>query len=171
LRNRKAGLRARGATDKKDLWQGSFEHGFPGTPLAYRVDAEEGPMRAKPVLMAALLAAALHSPLALADEVVEFQDGRYLKVESHEVLDASIRLNVSGDSYLIFPLSRVDRIERNGRDVLRQPNPVAVRADGSESSEMLVADTRGNDQNQSASTSSSARQTAPTTRRLRFDRS
>jgi hypothetical protein len=89
-------------------------------------------MRAKPVLMAALLSAVLYSPLALADEVVEFQDGRYLKVESHEVLDASIRLNVSRDSYVIFPLSRVDRIERNGKEVFRQPDPVAVRADGSE---------------------------------------
>ena len=114
-------------------------------------------MRAKPVLMAALLSGVLHSPLALADEVVEFQDGRYLKVESHEVLDASMRLNVSGESYFIFPLSRVDRIERNGKEVFRQPNPVAVRADGSESFEMLVANMRGNDQDQAASTGPAAR--------------
>jgi hypothetical protein len=102
-------------------------------------------MRAKTVPVAALLTAVLAFPLVFADEVVEFQDGRYLKIESHVVLDRSMRLNVSGGSYLIFPLSLVDRIERNGKEVFRHPDAATSRDPESGASPVLISGLREGD--------------------------
>lgn len=100
-------------------------------------------MCAKPVRVAALLTTVLLSPLAFAGEVVEFTDGRYLEVESHQVIDDAMRLNVSGSSYLVFPLSQVDRIERGGREVFRQPGTVTARGTESERRAVLLTGLRG----------------------------
>ena len=50
---------------------------------------------------------------ALAGEVVEFTDGRYLAVRSHSVHGEYVRLDLDRGSFLIIPASTIDTIRRN----------------------------------------------------------
>lgn len=49
----------------------------------------------------------------LSAEVVEFSDGRYLAVHAYDLQGDFIRLNVDRDSFLVFPVDKVDTIRRN----------------------------------------------------------
>jgi hypothetical protein len=60
---------------------------------------------------------ALSSTLAGAEEVVRFQDGRYMKVEGHQVSGEVVKLNLANSSSMVLPLDRVDSI-RSGRVVV-----------------------------------------------------
>ena len=45
-----------------------------------------------------------------AGEVVRFQDGRYLKVEGHQVHGEAVKLMMANRSVLVLPLNRIDTI-------------------------------------------------------------
>lgn len=74
------------------------------------------------ILGLAVVLAALSS--ATAGELVEFVDGRYLRVESHEAVGAFIRLDVAASSFLVIPAERVEAIQRGGLVVYRPASGV-----------------------------------------------
>ena len=81
-----------------------------------------------PVLLAAGLLGViagflLLSTLASAEEVVRFQDGRYLEVSAHSTENRAIRVKFQGGSFILFPARRVDIIDRDGRIVFVGPRP------------------------------------------------
>jgi hypothetical protein len=63
--------------------------------------------------VAALLA--FSCSVAGSEEVVRFQDGRYMKVEGHELLGKAVKLNLDNDSLVVLPLDRIDTIRSAGQ--------------------------------------------------------
>ncbi|MDX1390232.1 MAG: hypothetical protein R3344_13660 [Acidobacteriota bacterium] len=61
--------------------------------------------------------------LAAAEEYVVFHDGRFLKVSDHQPAGKTMRLDLPGDSFILFPAARVDLIDRHGRIVYVGPRP------------------------------------------------
>jgi len=61
---------------------------------------------------ALILVSLLGSGAALAADVVEFSDGRYLEVRSHSVEGDAIRLEVDRGSFMVIPADSVDTIRR-----------------------------------------------------------
>ena len=59
--------------------------------------------------------------LAGAGEVVRFQDGRYLKVEGHQVHGDAVKLMMANQSIIVLPLARIDSI-RNGHVLVYAAN-------------------------------------------------
>ncbi len=64
-----------------------------------------------------ITALALSCSLAAAGELVRFQDGRYLKVEGHQIHGEAVKLMMANQSILVLPLDRVDSI-RSGPVVI-----------------------------------------------------
>lgn len=64
--------------------------------------------------LALITALALSCSLAGAGEVVRFQDGRYLKVEGHQVHGEAVKLMMANQSIIVLPLERVDSIRSGG---------------------------------------------------------
>ncbi|MBD3868986.1 MAG: hypothetical protein IFK94_12740 [Acidobacteria bacterium] len=60
--------------------------------------------------LALTAALALTCTMAGAGEVVRFQDGRYLKVEGHQVHGEAVKLMMANRSVLVLPLNRIDTI-------------------------------------------------------------
>ena len=67
--------------------------------------------------LAVVAVLAFSCTLAGAEEVVRFQDGRYMKVEGHQVFGEVVKLNLANNSSMVLPLDRVDSI-RSGRVVV-----------------------------------------------------
>ena len=67
--------------------------------------------------LAVVAVLAFSCTLAGAEEVVRFQDGRYMKVEGHQVSGEVVKLNLANSSSMVLPLDRVDSI-RSGRVVV-----------------------------------------------------
>ena len=66
-------------------------------------------------------------PAALAGTFVEFNDGRFLEVRSHELLDGWVRLVLGPGSSIVIPAGNVVIIERNDRVVYRHaPDALAT---------------------------------------------
>jgi len=76
-------------------------------------------------LLAAVVAVIAFTP-AHAESVVQFTDGRYLRVSEYEVSEGWIRLDVVRGSVMLFPLKRVARIERDGQVVYKADAKVIV---------------------------------------------
>ncbi len=68
-------------------------------------------------VLAVVAVLALSCTLAGAEEVVRFQDGRYMKVEGHQVSGEAITLNLENNSSMVLPLDRIDTI-RSGQAVV-----------------------------------------------------
>lgn len=66
-------------------------------------------------VLAALFALALlgAAPVAFAETYVEFNDGRYLKVRSHQVRESWIRLELQPGASMVIPAGNVQIIERD----------------------------------------------------------
>ena len=73
-------------------------------------------------VLAALFVLALlgATSLALAETFVEFNDGRYLKVRSHQVRDSWIRLELQPGASMVIPAANVEIIERDRLIVYHQ---------------------------------------------------
>jgi hypothetical protein len=82
------------------------------------------------ILGAAILLVAI--PAAGAAELVEFVDGRYLRVESHTAVGTFMRLDLTASSFLVIPAERVESIQRGGQVVYRSKptDPVREYASG-----------------------------------------
>jgi len=76
-------------------------------------------------LLAALVVVIAFTP-AHAESVVQFTDGRYLKVSSYEISEGWIRLDVTRGSVMLFPLSRVVRIDQEGQAVYKADAKLVV---------------------------------------------
>jgi hypothetical protein len=76
-------------------------------------------------LLAALVVVIAFTP-AHAESVVQFTDGRYLKVSSYEISGGWIRLDVIRGSVMLFPLSRVLRIDQEGQAVYKADAKLVV---------------------------------------------
>lgn len=85
-------------------------------------------MRARGIVLILVLAV-LAPSVAAAEEMVTFVDGRFLKVESHLVGQAAVRLVFGERGTIVVPADRVESIERNGRVVYRAPAPRAAGAE------------------------------------------
>ena len=59
---------------------------------------------------------------AMAKDVVQFQDGRYLEIERYTVNGDVIRLVLGGKSIVAFPVDRIEKIARGGLVVFRPAN-------------------------------------------------
>ena len=60
------------------------------------------------------------TPVAVAETYVEFNDGRYLKVQSHQVRDSWIRLELQPGASMVIPAGNVEIIERDRLIVYHQ---------------------------------------------------
>ena len=82
-------------------------------------------MRTAIVLMAAIaLVLPWLASAVVADDLVRFSDGRYLKVRSHEIRNQAARLELAPESRIVIPLRQIDSITRGGRvvyDVASEP--------------------------------------------------
>ena len=76
-------------------------------------------------LLAALVVVIAITP-AHAESIVQFTDGRYLKVSSFEISEGWIRLDVIRGSVMLFPLSRVVRIDQEGQAVYKADAKLVV---------------------------------------------
>ncbi len=70
-----------------------------------------------------LAVAVLLSTAAAAEEFVRFHDGRFLKVSDHKADNNAMRIDLPGESFILFPAKRVDVIDRDGRIVYVGPRP------------------------------------------------
>jgi len=61
--------------------------------------------------ISSLLLLALASLPTLAEEIVYFTNGTSMPVESYEVEDGMIRLDLGDQAYVAFPVDQIDRIE------------------------------------------------------------
>ena len=68
----------------------------------------------KTACLALATALALSCTLAGAGEVVRFQDGRYLKVEGHQIHGDAVKLMMENRSTMILPRNRIESI-RSGQ--------------------------------------------------------
>ena len=57
----------------------------------------------------------LTTGVALADEVIHFENGTFLPIRSHTVKDNMVHVVLGSNASMAFPNSMVDRIERGGR--------------------------------------------------------
>jgi hypothetical protein len=93
-------------------------------------------MRSARYLSVVLVVVALAAVTAWAGEVVHFRNGTFLEIRSHEVKDGMVRVTLGTDAVMAFPVSLVERIENNGKEVYpAAPRPsankaVAARDDG-----------------------------------------
>jgi len=86
-------------------------------------------MRSYRNVLAVIVCLQAAAPFALAGDVVEFADGRYLEIQRHELHGESVRLELQSGAWLEIPASQIDSIERRGRVIYApaKPMPKAVR--------------------------------------------
>jgi hypothetical protein len=80
-------------------------------------------MSVRRVVLGIFIAAVVLPSTVLADELVKFVDGRYLKIASHKEFDTALRLSIGSRGMIVVPASRVETIERDGAVVYRAPAP------------------------------------------------
>ena len=74
-------------------------------------------MRKKSLILLGMVVAVGVTVPSFADEVVHFTNGSTMAVRSHEVEEGTITVEIGKDSYMSFPMSLVERIEKSGRAV------------------------------------------------------
>jgi hypothetical protein len=66
-------------------------------------------------------AVAAATPVAFADEVVQFTNGAEMTVRSHAIEKDMVKLDLGGSSSITFPISMVDKISSAGKNVFLNP--------------------------------------------------
>jgi len=102
---------------------------------------------AAPLLILACLAL---GPAVLADDVVHFQNGTFMKVQGYTLEGETIKVSLGPGASMSFPKSLVESIERSGRTVYPQASsgPANVVVSGSAGGEVYSSQyiQRGEDQ-------------------------
>jgi len=70
----------------------------------------------------------LTTGVALADEVIHFENGTFLPIRSHTVKDNMVHVVLGSNASMAFPTSMVDRIERGGQLIYDPSATMANRA-------------------------------------------
>lgn len=73
--------------------------------------------RIRPAALTILLACLALGPAILADDVVHFQNGTFMKVQGYTVEGDTIKVTLSPGATMSFPKNLVESIERAGRTV------------------------------------------------------
>jgi hypothetical protein len=77
-------------------------------------------------ILASLAIAAFAVLPVMADEIVYFNDGTTMTIESHIARDGFVRVNLGGQSFMAFPVDRIERIvTTEGRVLLDENTSVA----------------------------------------------
>ncbi|HEX5042630.1 MAG TPA: hypothetical protein VFV75_06975 [Candidatus Polarisedimenticolaceae bacterium] len=89
--------------------------------------------RSRPAALLILLACLALGPASLADDVVHFQNGTFMKVQGYTVEGDTIKVNLGPGASMSFPRNLVESIERAGRTVYPQTSsgPANVVVSGS----------------------------------------
>jgi hypothetical protein len=83
-------------------------------------------MRAlRPLVFCALFATAFSLPVQ-AGGVIEFTDGRFLRVAGYEIHDDWVRVDLGQRSRMLFPLAQVERIDEGAKRVFERQGTCAV---------------------------------------------
>ncbi len=136
--------------------------------------------RIRPAALTILLACLALGPAILADDVVHFQNGTFMKVQGYTLEGETIKVTLSPGATMSFPRNLVESIERAGRTIYPQGNsgPANVVVSGSAGGQVTSSQylQRGTDQVPASAraalgmTSPNAEGTAPDKEEPRVDR-